>query len=267
MLHSTIKQSIVLRSIWFSVTVVLFRNLMGKLCQETKLLIGRWGTDSFSKASNFPFLLSKYKRFPKSTWSGLGLKAVSGEFGWQNELLAPPPIFLFLFLTLSPASSPFVLLVELFAQYHWKTGCGFDSDGKKWEKLLGKPLLVCVSRWISSPVSIIMWLHTCGLWGWYMGENKWSPGQLKFSWHWRWSHKLCYPDTKGVAITGLRRCVSELTLFPASKDKLHWVHWRCVWQQRAIIWWGADPGWSSSCCVWNSANKREGAKNGLETCL
>lgn len=61
MLHSAIKQSIVLRNIWFAVTILLLWNFMGKLFQETKLLlcaihvgIGRWGTDSFSEASNFP---------------------------------------------------------------------------------------------------------------------------------------------------------------------------------------------------------------------
>lgn len=72
------------------------------------------------------------------------------------------------------------------------------------------------------------------------------------------------PRHKNVAITELRRCVSELTLFPDSRDKLHWFHWRRVWQQRAVIWWKADPGRSSSHCVWNSANKRERAKNVLE---
>lgn len=39
MLHSAIKQSIVLRSIWFAVTIVLLWNFMGKLCQETKWLM------------------------------------------------------------------------------------------------------------------------------------------------------------------------------------------------------------------------------------
>lgn len=72
------------------------------------------------------------------------------------------------------------------------------------------------------------------------------------------------PRHKNVAITELRRCVSELTLFPDSRDKLHWFNWRRVWQQRAVIWWKADPGRSSSHCVWNSANKRERAKNVLE---
>lgn len=63
MLHSAIKQSTVLRSIWFAVTIVLLWNFMGKLCQETKWLMsavhvgtGRWGTDIFSKTSNFPEL-------------------------------------------------------------------------------------------------------------------------------------------------------------------------------------------------------------------
>lgn len=150
MLYSAIKQSIVLRSIWFAVTIVLLWNFMGKLGQETKWLmcavhvgIGRWGTDGFSKASNFPEVSSlKIQEVSQEhlKWPGTE-NSVRWIWGcrmrlWQvsEELLAPPPIFLFLLLTLSPASSPFVLLVELFAQYHRKTGWWFDSDGKKMGK-------------------------------------------------------------------------------------------------------------------------------------
>lgn len=64
------------------------------------------------------------------------------NLGLLNEALAggrrapcSTPIFLFLFLTLCSASSSFVLLLELFAQYHGKTGWWFDSGGKKWEKV------------------------------------------------------------------------------------------------------------------------------------
>lgn len=172
----------------------------------------------------------------------------------QNEVLAggrrapcSTPFFLFLFLTLTPATSPFVLLVELFAQYYQENIGGLIQIGKK----MGRSFCRC---WFVFPDGSSLWCslscgHTHGTLGWYMGE-KWSLGQLKFSWHWRWYHKPCYPDTRGVAITELRRCASELTLFPASKDNLHWCHWRRVWQQRAIIWWRVHPVWSSSHDVW-----------------
>lgn len=99
---------------------------------------------------------------------------------------------------------------------------------------------------------------------WYRGENK----CLERKWVWGcWSSPgtgddatNCYPNTEDVAITGVWRCVSELTFFPASWDMLHWFHWRYAYGSiRESILWRADLGWSSTCCVWNFANKGEGA--------
>lgn len=194
------------------------------------------------------------------------------NLGLQNEALAGGRralcsihIFLFLFLTL-PSFFPHLFFWWncLHGSIEKQVGGLIQmakKRGKKWGKVSAIVGFCFQMDLISSVVFYHVATHTHRLWGWYIVE------QLEFSWHWRWSHKPCYPDTKGVATTELRKCASELTLFPASKDKLHWFPWRSVWQQRATIWWRADPCWSSSCCVWNSANKRDRAKNVLETGL
>ena len=84
------------------------------------------------------YLLSEYKgRFPESTCSGLALKPLSDEAGtaegssgrWQKSSLLLSQLLVLILVP--PASSPFVVLVELFARWHGELGWWLDPDGKK----------------------------------------------------------------------------------------------------------------------------------------
>lgn len=169
MLHSAIKQSIVLRNIWFAVTIVLLWNFMGKLCQETKWLmcaihvgIGRWGTDGFSKASNLPQVHSlkiqeasqEHLKCPGTESSVMWIWGCRMRLWQVAEELFAPPISSCSYSWPCPASYPIcfsdgtvctVLKNRLVVWFRWQ---------KKGDKNGGKflPLLVSVSRWILSLV-------------------------------------------------------------------------------------------------------------------
>lgn len=203
---------------------------------------GRRGGSIFSKASNFPEVptvriqgeVSQVWHWNRC-WMRLGQQR--GALAGGRRAPCSTPGCSFLLLSPSPASSPFLMLVELFAQWHGEPGWWLDPDGKKkWKKVF-----VCLYFHVDRLSSVVYHVAT-NTWKSMVKRlvqgreqvsgEKVGQGLLKLSWYWRWCHKPCYPNTEDVAFTRIWRCVSELIFFPASWDTLCWFHWRCVWQHK-----------------------------------
>lgn len=194
---------------------------------------GRQGGGIFSKVSNFPevpavWIQGEVSRehlqwYGTETGVGWGWDCRRGLWQVAEELLAPIPATPSYSCPCPQPLPSFVVLVELFAWWHGEPGWWLDSDGeKKWKRvsvvvglyfqmdLLSSVIYhVATNTWTSTVKRLVQgWAQVSG--------EKAERGLWKLSWHWRWCHKRCYPNTEGVAITGVWRCVNELTFLPAS---------------------------------------------------
>lgn len=204
--------------------------------------VGDEGVASFRRCLTFlRYLLSEYKgRFPESgteTGVGWGWDSRGGLWQLAEELLAP-------LLAARSYSCPRSRPLPHFSCW-WSCLCSgmknqvgglIQMGKKKWKKVF-----VCLYFHMDHLSSVVYHVAT-NTWkstvkrlvqGWeQVSGEKAGQGLLKLSWHWRWCHKPCYPNTEDVAFTRVWRCVSGLIFFLASSDTLRWLHWRHVWQHK-----------------------------------